>query len=54
MSSAVIEQLSEEKRQMPVLEWKIEDSRVRVLRDTGCSGIIVKHKIVANGQYTRR
>ena len=52
MSSAVGEQLSEEKRQMPVLEGRIGHSRVRVLRDTGCSGIVVKQKFVADGQYT--
>ena len=52
VSSAVGEQLSEEKRHMPVLEGKIGDSRVRVLRDTGCSGIVVKQKFVADGQYT--
>ena len=52
VSSAVGEQLSEERRQMPGLEGKIGDSRVRVLRDTGCGGIIVKQKFVADGQYT--
>ena len=37
---------------MPVVKGKIRDKTVDVLRDTGCSGIIVKKELVSEGQFT--
>lgn len=35
---------------MPVVKGKIGDKTVDVLRDTGCSGIVVKKELVSEGQ----
>ena len=37
---------------MPTTEGKIGQSRVSVLRDTGCSGVVVKKSLVTASQYT--
>ena len=37
---------------MPVVKGKIGDKTVDVLRDTGCSGIVVKKKLVLKKQCT--
>jgi len=37
---------------MPVVKGKIGDKTVDVLRDTGCSGIVVKRQLVSEGQFT--
>ena len=52
ISSAVSEELSVNGQCMPVSEGRIGTSRVRVLRDTGCSGVIVKQKFILDTQYT--
>ena len=41
-------------RQMPVVRGKIGTKSVHVLRDTGCSGVIVKQQHVTDDQYTGR
>ena len=42
LSSACLQPLSGARSKMPVIKGKIGDKTVDVLRDTGCSGIIVK------------
>ena len=37
---------------MPVREGKVDDRVVQTLRDTGCSGILVKQELVKPDQYT--
>ena len=37
---------------MPVVKGKIGNKTVDVLRDTGCSGIVVKKELVLEGQFT--
>ena len=37
---------------MPVHKGKVGEHEVEVLRDTGCSGIVVKSKFVRKDQYT--
>jgi len=37
---------------MPVIKSKVGNTSVNVLRDTGCSGIVVKKELVAEDQYT--
>ena len=37
---------------MPVVKGKIGDKTVDVLRDTGCSGMVVKKELVSKEQYT--
>ena len=39
---------------MPISKGKIGSSTVTVLRDTGCSGVVVKKKFVKDCQYTGR
>ena len=54
ISSAVSEKMSVNGQCMPVSEGRIGTSEVRVLRDTGCSGVIVKQKFILDTQYTGR
>ena len=37
---------------MPVLEGTVNEQKVQVLRDTGCSGVVVKRKFIAEEQLT--
>ena len=37
---------------MPVVKGKTGDKTVNVLRDTGCSVIVVKRELVSEGQFT--
>ena len=37
---------------MPVLTGKIGSKNVKVLRDTGCSGVIMKRDLVEKDQFT--
>ena len=39
-------------KKMPVLKGKIGDKTVITLRDTGCSGGVVKKEFVKENQYT--
>ena len=43
--------IGQEKCKMPVLEGKVGSTVVNTLRDTGCSGVIVKKDLVLKGQY---
>jgi len=36
---------------MPVVKDKVGNTSVNVLRDTGCSGVVVKKELVAEDQY---
>ena len=52
LNSACVQPLSGARGKMPVVKGKIGDKTVNVLRDTGCSGIVVKKELVAEEQYT--
>jgi len=52
LSSACVQPLCGARSKMPVVKGKIGDKTVDVLRDTGCSGIVVKKELVSEGQYT--
>ena len=52
LSSACVQPLSGERSKMPVVKGKIGDRTDDVLRDTGCSGIVVKKELVSEGQLT--
>ena len=39
-------------KKMPILQGKIGDKTVITLRDTGCSGAVVKKEFVKENQYT--
>ena len=52
LSSACVQPLSGARSKMPVVKGKIGDKTVDVLRDTGCSGIVVKKELVSKEQYT--
>ena len=42
----------EEGVKMPVVKGKIGDKTVDVLRDFGCSSVVVKNELVSEEQYT--
>lgn len=52
LSSACVQPLSGERSKMPVVKGKIGDRLSDVLRDTGCSGTVVKKEHVSEGQFT--
>ena len=52
LSSACVQPLSGARSKMPVVKGKVGDKTVDVLRDTGCSGIVVKKELVSEEQYT--
>ena len=37
---------------MPVMKGRVGENSVDVLRDTGCSGIVVKKDLVSENQFT--
>ena len=37
---------------MPVVKGRVGEKSVDVLRDTGCSGIVVKRDLVSEDQFT--
>ena len=39
---------------MPVVQGLINDHKVQVLRDTGCSGVVVRQELVKPEQYTEQ
>ena len=41
-----------ENKSMPVVQGLINDHKVQVLRDTGCSGVVVHQELVKPEQYT--
>ena len=52
LSSACVEPLTEVRSQMPVVKGRVGEKCVDVLRDTGCSGIVVKKDLVSEDQFT--
>jgi len=50
VSSVCVQPLAENR--MPVVKGKVGNRSVNVLRDTGCSGVVVKKELVAEDQYT--
>ena len=52
LSGACVQPLSGARGKMPVVKGKIGVKTVDVLRDTGCSGIVVKKELVSKEQYT--
>ena len=52
LSSACVEPLTGERSKMPVVKGRVGEKSVDVLRDTGCSGIVVKRDLVSEDQFT--
>ena len=52
LSSACIEPLTGVRSKMPVVKGRVGEKCVDVLRDTGCSGIVVKGDLVFEDQFT--
>ena len=52
LSSACVEPLTEVRSKMPVVKGRVGEKSVDVLRDTGCSGIVVKRDLVSEDQFT--
>ena len=52
LCSACAEPLSGARSRMPVVKGQVAGKSLNVLRDTGCSGIIVKKNLVNEEQYT--
>ena len=52
LSSACVEPLTGVRSQMPVVTGRVGQKSVDVLRDTGCSGIVLKRDLVSEDQFT--
>ena len=52
VSNACLEPLSGNRLKMPVVKGRVGEKTVDVLRDTGCSGIVVKKNLVSEDQLT--
>ena len=52
LSSACVEPLSGVRSKMPVVKGRVGEKSVDVLRDTGCSVIVVKKDLVSEDQFT--
>ena len=52
LSSACVEPLTGVRSKMPVVKGRVGERPVDVLRDTGCSGIVVKKELVSEDQFT--
>ena len=52
LSSACVEPLTGVRSKMPVVKGRVGENPVDVLRDTGCSGIVVKRDLVSEDQFT--
>ena len=52
VSNACIEPLSGDRLKMPLVKGRVGEKTVDVLRDTGCSGIVVKKNLVSEDQFT--
>ena len=52
VSNACLEPLAGERLKMPVVKGRVGEKTVDVLRDTGCSGIVVKKNLVSEDQLT--
>ena len=52
LSNACVESLTEVRSKMPVVKGRVGEKTVDVLRDTGCSGVVVKKDLVGEDQFT--
>ena len=52
VSNACLKPLSGDRLKMPVVKGRVGEKTVDVLRDTGCSGIVVKKNLVSEDQFT--
>ena len=52
LSSACVEPLTVVRSKMPVVKRGVGENSVDVLRDTGCSGVVVKKDLVSEDQFT--
>ena len=52
VSNACLEPLSGDRLKMPVVKGRVGEKTVDVLRDTGCSGTVVKKNLVSEDQFT--
>ena len=52
VNNACLEPLSSDRLKMPVVKGRVEVKTVDVLRDTGCSGIVVKNNLVSEDQFS--
>ena len=53
LSNACVEPLTGVRSKMPVVQGRVGEKTVDVLRDTGCRGVIVKKDLVGEDQFTR-
>ena len=51
VSSAGIQKRTN-RAEMPIVEGRVGNNKVETLRDTGCSGVIIKQQFVREDQYT--
>ena len=51
LCSKCVQPLSGARSKMPVVKGRVAEKTVDVLRDTGCSGIVVKRNLVTEEQY---
>ena len=47
-----IKYMADIKDNLPVLSGKVGDEKVEVLRDTGCSGVIIRRELVDEADFT--
>ena len=52
LSNACVEPLTRVRSKMPVVKGRVGEKTVDVLRDTGCSGVVVKKDLVGEDQFT--
>ena len=52
VQSAVLTTPGDTESKMPVFKGKVGDTTVDTLRDTGCSGVVVREKFVKKDLYT--
>ena len=52
LSYAYVEPLTGVRSKMPVVKGRVGEKTVDVLRDTGCSGVVVKKDLVGEDQFT--
>ena len=52
LSNACVEPLTGVRSKMPVVKGRVREKTVGVLRDTGCSGVVVKKDLVGEDQFT--
>ena len=51
LSNACVEPLTGVRSKMPVVKGRVGENSVDVLRDTGCSGIVIKKELVSEDQF---